>query len=146
MLIERTEGYQRFVGRWDAERHAAEIENPSSRYYLARQEADIAGFAILQYVGSPNRNIRLKRIVVQNAGCGTGSRFLQGLLKICFGELDAHRIELFVFVDNERAYRTYLKNGFVAEGIARDMHRTAEGSFRSMRLMSMLRPDWERLA
>ena len=146
MLIERTDGYQRFVGRWDAERHAAEIDTPSSRYYLARQKADIAGFAILQYVGSANQGVRLKRIAVQNAGRGTGSRFLQGLLKICFGELDAHRIDLFVFVDNERAYRTYLKNGFVEEGIVRDLHRDADGSFRSMRLMSMLRPDWKRLA
>jgi RimJ/RimL family protein N-acetyltransferase len=146
MLIERTEGYQRFVGRWDAERHAAEIDNPSSRYYLVRQKADIAGFAILQYVGSANRSVRLKRIAVQNAGRGIGSSFLQGLLEICFSELDAHRIELFVFVDNERAYRTYLKNGFVAEGIARDMHRDPEGSFRSMRLMSLLKPDWKPLA
>ena len=68
------------------------------------------------------------------------------LLKICFDDLGAHRVELFVFEDNERAHRAYLKNGFVEEGIVRDIHRDAEGTFRSMRLMSLLRPEWQRPA
>src|SRR5262245_4884017 len=146
MRIERGEGYARLVGRWDAERHAAAIENASCRYYLARDGADIAGFAILQNVGSENQCVRLRRIAVQDAGQGVGSVLLQSLLKICFDELGAHRVELFVFEDNERAYRAYLKNGFVEEGIVRDIHRDADGSFRSMRLMSLLRTEWKRPA
>ena len=66
MLIERVEGYARLTGRWDAEQHATEIENPSSRY-LARDGADVAGFAILQGVGSANQCLLLKRIAVRNA-------------------------------------------------------------------------------
>ncbi|WP_430649646.1 GNAT family N-acetyltransferase [Bradyrhizobium retamae] len=109
---------------------------------MARDEADIAGFAILQNIGSENQCLRLRRIAVQDAGHGIGSRFLHSLLKICFDDLGAHRVELFVFEDNERAYRAYLKNGFVEEGIVRDIHRDAEGTFRSMRLMSLLRSEW----
>jgi len=30
------------------------------------------------------------------------------------------------------------------EGIVRDIHRDAEGNFRSMRLMSVLKPEWQR--
>ena len=146
MLIERGEGYARLVGRWDAGQHTAAIENPSYRYYLARVGSEIAGFATLQNVGSENQCLRLRRIAVQDAGRGTGSRFLRSLLKTCFGDLDAHRVELFVFEDNERAYRAYLKNGFVEEGVVRDIHRDAEGTFRSMRLMSLLRPEWDRPA
>jgi RimJ/RimL family protein N-acetyltransferase len=146
MRIERGEGYARLVGRWEATQHAAAIENPSCRYYLAREEADISGFAILQNVGSENQCIRLRRIAVRHAGHGTGSRLLQSVLKICFDDLDAHRVELFVFEDNERAHRTYVKNGFAEEGIVRDIHRDAEGSFRSMRLMSILKPEWKRPA
>jgi RimJ/RimL family protein N-acetyltransferase len=145
MRIERGEDYARLVGRWDAEQHAAAIENPSCRYYLAREGDDIAGFAILQNVGSEHQCLRLRRIAVQRAGRGTGSRLLQALLKICFDDLGAHRVELFVFEDNERAHRAYLKNGFVEEGVVRDIHRNAEGSFRSMRLMSLLRPEWKGL-
>ena len=121
MLMERVEGYARLVGRWDAEQHATEIENPSSGCLLAREGADAAGFAILQ---------------------GVGSSFLRSVLQICFDDLAAHRVELFVFEDNERACRTYLKTGFVEEGIVRDLHREADGNFRSIRLMSLLRPEW----
>jgi RimJ/RimL family protein N-acetyltransferase len=135
MLVERVEGYARLVGRWDAEQHATEIE-------LARDGADVAGFAILQGVGSANQCLLLKRIAVRNVGRGVGSSFLRSVLQICFDDLAAHRVELFVFEDNERACRTYLKTGFVEEGIVRDLHREADGNFRSMRLMSVLRPEW----
>jgi len=142
MRVERTEGYARLVGRWEAEEHATEIENPSCRYLVARDETDIAGFAILQGVGSANQCVRLRRIAVGNPGRGFGSGLLRSVLQICFAELAANRVELFVFVENERAYRTYLKNGFAEEGVVRDLHRDADGNFRSMRLMSMLRREW----
>jgi RimJ/RimL family protein N-acetyltransferase len=142
MLIERTQGYARLVGRWDAELHASEIENPSTRYLLARNATDTVGFAILQGVGSANQCVRLRRIAVRNAGRGVGSNLLRSVLQFCFNDLAAHRVELHVFVENERAYRAYLKIGFVEEGIIRDIHRDADGSFRSMRLMSLLRPEW----
>ena len=142
MRVERMEGYARLVGRWDAERHAIEMENSSSRYLLARDETDIAGFAILQGVGNANQCLRLKRIAVRKAGHGIGSSFLRSVLRVCFDDLTAHRVELFVFEDNERAYRAYVKNGFVEEGLVRDLHREANGNFRSMRLMSLLRPEW----
>jgi RimJ/RimL family protein N-acetyltransferase len=142
MLIERVEGYARLVGRWEAAQHAIEIENPSCRYLLARDGMDLVGFAILQDVGSPNQCVRLRRIAVRNAGRGVGSGLLRSLLQTCFDDLAAHRVELLVFTDNERAYRTYLRNGFAEEGVLRDIHRDADGSFRSMRLMSLLKPEW----
>lgn len=142
MRVERTEGYARLVGRWEAEEHSTEIENPSCRYLVARDGTDIAGFAILQGVGSGNQCVRLRRIAVANPGRGVGSGLLRSVLQICFADLAAHRVELFVFVDNERAYRTYLRTGFSEEGVVRDLHRDADGTFRSMRLMSMLRQEW----
>jgi len=142
MLVERTEGYASLVGRWDAERHASTMENPSSRYLLARQGPEVAGFAILEGVGSANQCIRLRRIAVRDAGHGVGSRLLRSVLKVCFDDLAAHRVELLVFPENERAYRVYRKTGFAEEGVVRDLHRNDDGSFRSMRLMSLLRPEW----
>jgi RimJ/RimL family protein N-acetyltransferase len=144
MLTERGEGYAPLVGRWEAEQHAVEIENPSNRYLLAREGADVVGFAILQGVGSAHRCVRLRRIAVRNMGRGAGSVLLRSVLQTCFDDLAAHRVELLVFPENERAYRTYLKNGFAEEGIVRDLHRDADGSFRSMRLMSLLKPEWVR--
>ena len=113
---------------------------PVFPYPVARDGTDVAGFAILQRIGSPNQSVRLKRIAVGNAGRGVGSILLRSVLQICFEELAAHRVELFVFVDNERAY--YLKTGFSEEGVVRDLHRDPDGNFRSMRLMSMLQQEW----
>ena len=62
MRIERGEGYAPLVGRWEAAQHAAAIENPSCRYYLAREGDDIAGFALLQKVGSEHQCVRLRRV------------------------------------------------------------------------------------
>jgi RimJ/RimL family protein N-acetyltransferase len=115
MLVERGEGYARLVGRWEAEQHAAEIESPSNRYLLARDGTDLVGFAILQDMGSASQCVRLRRIAVRNAGRGVGSSLLRSVLRICFDDLAAHRVELMVFVDNERAYRTYLRTGFTEE-------------------------------
>jgi RimJ/RimL family protein N-acetyltransferase len=67
---------------------------------------------------------------------------LRAILAICFHELAAHRVELHVHMENERARRAYAKAGF-EEGVRRDYHRDADGSFRSMRLMSLLSPEWE---
>jgi N-acetylglutamate synthase-like GNAT family acetyltransferase len=142
MLIERVEGYARLVGRWDTEQHTIEIEKSSSRYLLAQDAEDVTGFAILQGVGSSNQCVRLRRIAVRNAGQGIGTGLLRSVMQICFSELAAHRVELLVFADNERAFRTYVKAGFIEEGVVRDLHRDADGTFRSMRLMSLLKPDW----
>ena len=142
MPIERGEGYARLVGRWDAEQHAREMDNPTSRYFLAQDESRVVAFAILQYVGSPNQCIRLKRIAARQAERGSGSRFLALLLKTCFDELAAHRVELLVHMENERARRVYERAGFIVEGVLRDFHRDADGTFRSMRLMSLLKADW----
>ena len=142
MRVERIEGYARLIGEWEAERHAAEIENPSCRYLVARDGTGIAGFAILQNIGSTNQSVRLRRIAVENIGRGVGSLLLRSVLQTCFEDLAANRVELFVFVDNQRAHRTYLKTGFVEEGVLRDVHREADGTFRSSRLMSMLRREW----
>jgi RimJ/RimL family protein N-acetyltransferase len=142
MQLERIEGYERLVGRWDARQHEREIGNPSSRYLLARDGNEIAGFAILQGLADANQCVRLRRIIVRNAGRGTGSRLLQSVLRVCFEELSAHRVDLIVHMENERARRVYARAGFAEDGILRDYHRDADGSFRSMRLMSLLRPDW----
>jgi ribosomal protein S18 acetylase RimI-like enzyme len=142
MRVERIDGYAPLVGRWDVAEHTTEIENPSCRYLVAREGTDVAGFAILQGVGSTNHCVRLRRIAVGRAGRGVGSGLLRSVLQICFEYLAANRVELFVFVDNERAYRTYLRTGFSEEGIVRDLHRDADGTFRSMRLMSILSQEW----
>ena len=96
MALERIDGYERFVGRWELEQHTAEIRNPASKYLVARENNEIVAFAILQGLAAPNRSIRLKRIVARNPERRIGSKFLRSVLDICFNELAAHRVDLFV--------------------------------------------------
>ena len=53
-------------------------------------------------------------------GGGYGTDAMQTLLQYLFGELNLHRVTLTVHETNERAMRSYEKNGFVREGVMRD--------------------------
>jgi L-phenylalanine/L-methionine N-acetyltransferase len=53
------------------------------------------------------------------AGKGFGTALLQALLEAADKWLDVKRVELTVFVDNDRAIRLYERHGFVREGAMR---------------------------
>ena len=55
----------------------------------------------------------------------------------------AHRLQLLVYPENERARRAYARAGLVEEGLLRDIRRLPDGRFRSMLMMSVLRSEWE---
>jgi len=143
MAIERGPGYEHLVGRWEVAEHAAEMAKPSVRYFALRESGALAGFAIVQNLDDPSQKAHLKRIAVAAPGGGQGARLLAGLVEALFSETRINRLDLDVFVGNDRARRAYEKAGFAAEGIMRDHHRTAEGEFRDAWLMSILRRDWE---
>lgn len=144
--IESAPGFESLVGRWPAERHREEMAKPSSHYFVLRDETgEVAGFALIQGFGDEDRKLHLKRIAVRDPGRGAGSFLLRGVLELIYSGTDANRIDLDVFIENDRARRAYEKAGFVEEGMLRDWHRNADGSFSTMRLMSVLRRDWEAL-
>ncbi len=141
--IEADPRYARLVGRWSAAQHRAEMALGSSRYFLLRDgDGEAAGFALVQGFGDSDRKLHLKRIAVREPGRGLGSLLLRGLLERVYAETDANRIDLDVFLGNDRARRAYEKAGFRVEGVLRDYHRNADGSFSDMWLMSLLRRDW----
>jgi RimJ/RimL family protein N-acetyltransferase len=142
--IEAAPGYETLVGRWPAQRHREEMAKPSSRYFtLVDPAGEIVGFALVQGYGDEDLKLHLKRIAVRDPGRGAGSFLLGGVIERTFTETDANRIDLDVFLGNDRARRAYEKAGFREEGVLRDWHRNADGSFTTVRLMSVLRRDWE---
>jgi len=144
--IEGAPGYERLVGRWPSERHREEMAKGSSRYFALRDAAgEIAGFALLQGFGDEDLKLHLKRIAVRDPGRGAGAFLLRGAIDRIFAGTETNRIDLDVFLDNERARRAYEKAGFREEGVLRDWHRNPDGSFATVRLMSVLRRDWEAL-
>lgn len=142
--LERGEGFAGLVGRWSAEEHAREM-GAGSEYRLLLEGRTPIGFALLQNAILADACILLRRIAVVEPGRGLGSALLRDTLRHVFTTRQAHRIELMVYVDNVRARAAYTKAGFREEGILREVRRTADG-FRSMVLMSILRPEWEAAA
>jgi RimJ/RimL family protein N-acetyltransferase len=142
MAIERTPGFEDVVGRWSAEKHAEEMAKESTRYFVLRDDGEVKAFAIFQQIGEPDRRVHLKRIVAREAGQGTGSRLLGKALDWLYTETETNRVDLDLFVENERARRTYEKLGFIVEGRLRDYHRSVDGRIRDALIMSILRKDW----
>ena len=143
MAIERTPGFESFVGRWPHEKHAEEMAKDSVRYFVLRSSAEVKGFAIVQQIGEPDLRVHLKRIVARDAGQGLGSRLLNDVLDWLYTRTDTNRVDLDLFVENERARRAYEKSGFIVEGQLRDYHRSVDGRIRDALIMSILRKDWE---
>ena len=144
MAIERMPGFEDVVGRWTSEQHAAELAKDSTRYFVLRDGNEIAAFAIFQQIGEPDRRVHLKRIVAKDTGQGAGPRLLSRALDWLYTETETNRVDLDLFVENERAQRTYEKLGFLVEGRLRDYHRSVDGRIRDALIMSILRKDWAR--
>ena len=51
MEIERTPGFEGFVGRWAREKHLEEIAKDSTRYFVLRDGGAVKAFAIFQQIG-----------------------------------------------------------------------------------------------
>jgi len=77
-------------------------------------------------------------------GKGFGTDAMNALIDFGFGELRLERIGLEVDPDNARAIRSYEKCGFVREGVRRAA-RHHRGRMMDALVMSIIRPDWEKL-
>jgi RimJ/RimL family protein N-acetyltransferase len=116
MRIERLPGYDAFVGRWEAEEHAAEMASPQARYFGLRSPGGLEGFAILQELDTPS--VLLRRIAVEGVSRGVGGRLLQGVMDWVFHETAAEALRLDVLPENARARRAYGREGFRDDGEA----------------------------
>lgn len=74
-------------------------------------------------------------------GKGFGTQAVKLLLQYGFLELNLQRIYLHVFSDNQRAYKTYLKVGFVEEGCLRKAALIGE-VFKDVRVMGILKEEF----
>jgi RimJ/RimL family protein N-acetyltransferase len=141
MATECLEGYDAFIGRWDAERHRAALASGSCAYFIGYAGGEPAGFAILHDWDSAERVTLLKRIAVTHPGQGYGRGLLRAVARAVFQETEAHRLWLNVFPENQRARRVYEAFGFVMEGVARES-AFSRGAHRDVAILSILRREW----
>lgn len=130
MRIERLPGYDAYLGRWDADEHAAELASTDARYFGEREGAGLAGFVILQRFREPS--VRLRRIAVDGVERGMGTRIVRDVMDWVFERSDATALHLDVHVDNARARHVYAREGFIDQGQFDAHHR----------LMEISRADW----
>ncbi len=144
MGVERTRGFEAFVGRSEEAEHRAMLAAPGFAYRIGLGEGGEAlAFAILSGLGDRHGNLYLKRIAAVLPGEGIGTAFLALVLGEAFGALGAWRFHLDCFADNSRAQRAYAKLGFTRDGLLRQAYRRPDGTRTDLVLMALLKPEWE---
>ncbi len=142
MAIERTPGFERWVGRSSAEEHRAMMNDANYAYLVGEADDAVVAFAILRDLGDLHGNRYLKRVAVERPGEGVGGAFLARVVDWAFDRVGAHRFWLDCFSHNARAQRVYEKLGFTRDGVLREAYLGADGVRRDLTMMALTRPQW----
>jgi RimJ/RimL family protein N-acetyltransferase len=110
MRIERMPGFEAFVGRFEADEHAAQFASPDTRYFGLRDGDGLAGFVILQEFRQPT--VLLRRIAVAEPDAGHGTALLRATMDWVFEQTPAEALRLDVALGNPRAKHVYEREGF----------------------------------
>ncbi len=128
------------LGRYLA---AAEGPGAARRVWRAADAGETVGHVELNAIEPTHRSATLSRVMVRPGlrGRGVGTAMVSAALAVAFGELDLHRVDLFVFDGNAPAIACYERLGFRHEGRLRDYRRLGDRYLSSL-LMSMLEDEW----
>jgi RimJ/RimL family protein N-acetyltransferase len=143
MAIERTPGFERFVGCSSQAEHRAMMASSNYAYLIGEAaDGEVAAFAILRDLEDAHGNLYLKRIAVVRPDEGVGGAFLSLVVAWAFDHTAAHRFWLDCFAHNARAQRVYEKLGFSRDGVLRQAYLAADGSRLDLTMMAITRPQW----
>jgi len=142
MAIERTSGFERWVGRSSAAEHRAMMADANAAYLVGEADGAVVAFAILRDLNDPHGNRYLKRVAVARPDQGVGGAFLEQVIDWAFNRAGAHRFWLDCFSHNARAQRVYEKLGFTRDGVLREAYLGADGVRRDLTMMALTRPQW----
>lgn len=142
MAIERSPGFERWVGRSGAEEHRAMMDDANVAYLVGEANGEVVAFAILRDLGDPHGNCYLKRVAVARPDEGVGGVFLERVIDWVFERASVHRFWLDCFSHNTRAQRVYERLGFTRDGVLREAYLGADGARRDLTMMALTRPQW----
>jgi len=130
------------------EGHLAEAEGPEATRFIFAAVDDATGHVVghveLGRLDRDNRSATVSRLLVGDSsarGKGTGAQIVRVLLDKAFGELDLHRVDLYVLDLNLAAIRLYEGLGFKTEGHFVEARR-AGGKYWNVYYMAMLKEQW----
>lgn len=132
-----------YVYQWSQAEHLQALSNPDQAHYIIKlaDTGEIVGYVILDEVQNSSHSINLRRLVVTKKGLGIGAQALKAIQQIAFTELNAHRLWLDVFTDNQTAYQLYKKVGFIEEGKLRESY-LRNGAYASQYIMAILKSEY----
>ena len=122
--------------------------DPANRKFVICLKADdrYVGHIGYEHLDLRRRNTELG-IVLGDPGLlskGIGTEAINLFLKVCFDELDLHRVGLRVLRANPRGIACYRKCGFKEEGVIRDWHHS-RGEWHDLILMGILQDEYRAL-
>jgi ribosomal protein S18 acetylase RimI-like enzyme len=141
MEIERTEGFEAYVGR-SSVRSTGDDGGSRHPYIMLEDETGPVGFAILQGAGAANGIVYLKRIAIRSPGKGLGKRFLAELIRLSFEALGAEKFWLDAFETNQRARHVYASCGLQHDGVLQEHYPLPDGTRANLVVMSLLKREW----
>lgn len=97
-------------------------QNNSNHFAIETLSGEFIGVCSYTEVNWTSRNCMIGWFIGESAnrGKGYGTDMIKILLRICFRELDMHKVTLRVFAYNEPAVRLYDRLGFTCEGACRE--------------------------
>jgi RimJ/RimL family protein N-acetyltransferase len=118
-------GTQQVFNKSDIARYLEDIATDKSRIdflIFSKETNRILGEVVINDIYRNNRSANIRVLInrKEDFSKGYGSQALVLALNYGFGMFNLHRIELEVFLFNERAIHVYEKIGFRREGIKRD--------------------------
>ena len=119
------------------------IDESRYDFLIINSDGQIIGESVINEIDTNTMagHFRICLFDSENFGKGIGSEVIPMTLKFAFKELNLHRIELEVFSFNERAYKAYLRAGFIEEGRTRDAE-FIEGRYCDVIIMGILRDEY----
>ncbi|PTX64354.1 RimJ/RimL family protein N-acetyltransferase [Melghirimyces profundicolus] len=122
-----------------------EGKNAERINFKAIEEAsgEMVGHVELNRIDREHRSATLARVLLDPArrGGGLGTAMVREAVRYAFGELDLHRLDLYVFDFNRSAIRSYERAGFRWEGTMRDARKMGD-EYWNLCIMSLLQPEW----
>lgn len=131
-----------FVEQYSKNEHFKIIENPNFLHLTIkhRESKRLIGYIIVAGVLNKNKSLEFRRIVINEKGKGFGREAVQLLKKVCFEELQFHKLWLDVYDSNTRAIKLYESESFKKEGTIRKVILTKKKGA-SLLIYSMLKSE-----
>lgn len=150
IALEQREDMMDFIFASTRAAHEAALDNPDQSYLIIEVDQSSsgdqerwAGFCILSDLSSGDSKAQLKRIALERAGHGVGTKAVLAVQNHVFEDLQKHRLGLDCYADNARAVRLYEKTGFHCEGVLRETSVKRSGTRMSLILFSMLKHEYD---